>query len=248
MKYSMIATALFGAAIAVPAMPAAYGEGENVYGTQVQAQQTTSAPAAAETTCTDEAEQAVPYTSAVAQAQTTEAAKQPESSAPSYGGAEGYGQESSAPAEQPMTSSMSEASPAGASTPAANMPASSAPAPAGSAPAYSAPMNYGQGSEQETKAVTETMVAQSTVPAAAATTAAAMGSSAAAMGSSAPAGYAASSMASPEMSAPAQQYGSAPVPGATQSAAPYPMGNEVSPAGVAAASGTMGAAMPSGTG
>jgi hypothetical protein len=84
--------------------------------------------------------------------------------------------------------------------------------------------------------------------------------------SPAPAGYAASSsmpmmaeysmaatgesMASPQM--PAEQYGSTVAPGSAPTAAPYPMGSDspASPAmgGAAMASGTVGAAMPSGTG
>jgi hypothetical protein len=47
-------------------------------------------------------------------------------------------------------------------------------------------------------------------------------------------------------SAPA--YGTAVVPGAAPTAAPYPVGGEQMPAGYAAPSGTAGAAMPSGTG
>ena len=65
-----------------------------------------------------------------------------------------------------------------------------------------------------------------------------------------PAGESAPGMSAPAESAPA--YGTAVVPGAAPTAAPYPVGGEQMPAGYAApsgmATGTAGAAMPTGTG
>jgi hypothetical protein len=76
MRYTLIAATMIGAVFAMPAAPASYGEApaaygndqpEEVYGTQVSNMQPTTAAAIASSTCTDEAENIVPYTSAVAQ-------------------------------------------------------------------------------------------------------------------------------------------------------------------------------------
>ncbi|KAL1585019.1 hypothetical protein WHR41_06163 [Cladosporium halotolerans] len=255
MKYTMIAAALIGAVVAMPAAPAAYGESENVYGTEVAAQQTSAAPAPT-STCTDEAENAVPYTSAAQSAVVETSA--PAQSAPAY----------SAPAYGGMTSSASEASPEmPKDTAAPSMPAGySAPAAGSSAPAMSAPaygassmgaseaspempkdtaaasMPAGYSAPASNGAMTETIKATSSVMVANTATIPASMETDAAMGSaSMPAASA------PAASAPAAQpYGSAVVPGSAPTAAPYPQGG--SPSGMAAASGTVGAAAPSGTG
>ena len=77
MRYSIIAAAIIGAVAAMPAAPASYGaeaaappsyggESEQVYGTEVAPQMTSSAMPEATSTCTDEEENTVPYTSPAA--------------------------------------------------------------------------------------------------------------------------------------------------------------------------------------
>lgn len=243
MKYTFIAAALVGAAFAMPAAPASYGEApaaygsdsENVYGTQVSNQQTTSA-ALPSSTCTDEAENAVPYTSAVAQSQVVE------SSAPAYG-VPSVSSVSNVPAMQTSASEASlekpaETQPAGYAT----KPADVASTGASSAMMSSETMPAEKASSTE---VSPEMPAETQ-----------------------PAGYASQSMASssmsspvmPESSAPATgamtesspkmpaEYGSTVVPGSAPTAAPYPVGGASSVAQAGMATGTAGAAMPTGTG
>ena len=232
----MIAAALIGAVVAMPAVPASYGSeapaayaapdsygSENVYGTEVSNKPTTAAAALPSSTCTDEAENVVPYTTPVAQSQVVE------SSAPAYG-VPSKSEDESVPAKQTNVAS-SEVSP--------GKPAET---PAGYASA-SKPADVASSTEVSPESPKQTKPVES-----------------------APAGYAASSAVpkSPEASAPAvegtesspqkpAQYGSTIVPGSAPTAAPYPQsGDEASPVsppkGAAAASGTAGAAKPTGTG
>jgi len=259
MRYTLIATALIGAVVAMPAAPASYGEApaaynapsydsEDVYGTQVSNVQTTTA-ALPSSTCTDEAENVVPYTTPVAQSQVVESSVA--SSAASYGVPSKSEDESSVPAKQTNVASSTEVSPgkpeetpAGYASKPAESAASSSETSAAETPAGYAtkPANVASSTEVSPQAPEETKPVES-----------------------APAGYAASSAVpkSPESTSPATegetesspespaQYGSTIVPGSAPTAAPYPVGgDEASPVSPAqgTATGTIGAAKPTGTG
>jgi hypothetical protein len=265
MRYTLIATALIGAVVAMPAVPASYGSeapaaynapdsygSENVYGTQVSNKPTTAAAALPSSTCTDEAQNIVPYTTPSAQSQVVE------SSAPAYGVPS-----ASKPADVASSSEVSPGKPAET--------------PAGYA-SVSKPADVASSSESSPEkpastqpAVFETPSGYASKPSAsesspAQTQPAVVASSATEASGEKPSSYAASSAVpkSPEASAPAEgtesspekpaQYGSTVVPGSAPTAAPYPVqgGDEASPVspgkGNAAASGTIGAAAPTGTG
>jgi hypothetical protein len=259
MRYTLIAAALIGAVVAMPAAPASYGEtpaaynapdSENVYGTQVSNVQATTAAAVASSTCTDEAENIVPYTTPVAQSQVVESSVA-SSGMPSKSEGEGL-----VPAKQTDVASSTEVSP--------EMPAET-PSGYASKPAMSAASS----SESSPEMPAETPAGYATKPAdvASSTEMSPQSPKESMPVESAPAGPVASSAVpkSPESSTPATegetdsspqmpaQYGSAIVPGSAPTAVPYPMGgNEASPVspaqGHAAASGTVGVAMPTGTG
>ena len=270
MRYTLIAAALIGAVVAMPAVPASYGEApaaynapdsygsENVYGTEVSNKPTTAAAALPSSTCTDEAENVVPYTTPAAQSQVVE------SSAPGYG-VPSKSEEESVPAKQTNVASSSEVSPGKpAETPAgyASKPAMSAPAASSSESSPEMPAETPAGYQSKPADVASSTEVSPMAPKE--TESAPAGYQSKPVESS-PAGYAASSAVpkSPEASMPAEgtesspekpaQYGSTIVPGAAPTAAPYPQsGNEASPVtpgkGYPAASGTAGAAMPTGTG
>jgi hypothetical protein len=268
MRYTLIAAALIGAVVAMPAVPASYGEApaaynapdsygsENVYGTEVSNKPTTAAAALPSSTCTDEAENVVPYTTPAAQSQVVE------SSAPGYG-VPSKSEEESVPAMQTNVASSSEVSPGKpAETPAgyASKPAMSAPAASSSESSPEMPAETPAGYMSKPADVASSTEVSPMSPKE--TESAPAGYQSMPV-ESAPAGYAASSAVpkSPEASMPAEgtesspempaQYGSTIAPGAAPTAAPYPQsGNEASPVtpGKAAASGTAGAAMPTGTG
>lgn len=256
MRYTFIAAALVGAAVAMPAVPASYGSeapaaynapdsygSENVYGTEVSNKPTTAAAALPSSTCTDEAENIVPYTTPVAQSQVVE------SSAPAYG-VPSKSEEESVPAKQTNVASSSEVSPGKP----AETPAGYASKPVESAAASS--------SESSPEKPAQTPAGYQSKPADVASSTEVSPQSPKET-ESAPAGYAASSTVSksPEASTPAEgtesspekpaQYGSTIVPGAAPTAAPYPAGgNEASPVTPPKgnASGTIGVAKPTGTG
>lgn len=276
MRYTFIAAALVGAAVAMPAVPASYGSeapaaynapdsygSENVYGTEVSNKPTSAAAALPSSTCTDEAENIVPYTTPIAQSQVVE------SSAPAYG-VPSKSEDESVPAKQTDVASSSEVSPGKpAETPAgyATKPAqSAAETPAGYASA-SKQTDVASSSESSPESPAQTPAGYQSKPAdvASSTEVSPESPKETKPVESVPAGYAASSAVpkSPESTAPAEdtesspekpaQYGSTIVPGSAPTAAPYPQGdNEASPVsppnGAAAASGTAGAAKPTGTG
>jgi hypothetical protein len=249
MRYSIIAAAIIGAVAAMPAAPASYGadaaappsyggESEQVYGTEVAPQMTSSAMPEATSTCTDEEENAVPYTTPAAM-----------NAPPAY----------SAPA---AGSSMMESVPAMVSSasspvsPEQTMPAGS---PAMSGPAGYASASMPAGSDMASSSMASPQMPAQSGPAGYASASMPAGSAmASASGSMASpdmpqqtGGY----MSSPPMDTPkspagesAPAYGTAVVPGAAPTAAPYPVGGEQGPAGYAGPSGTAGAAMPTGTG
>jgi hypothetical protein len=282
MRYSIIAAAIIGAVAAMPAAPASYGaeaaappayggETEQVYGTEVAPQMTSSAMPEATSTCTDEEENAVPYTSPAAMN------APPAYSAPA--GSAGSSMMQSVPAmvssasspvspEQTMPAGYASASmPAG--SPSMSGPAgyASASMPAGS-PMGSASASMPAGSAMGSSSMASPQMPAQSGPAGYASASMPAGSPMGSASASMPAGSASGSMASPDMpqqtggymssppqgetpkspageSAPA--YGTAVVPGAAPTAAPYPVGGEQN-MGYPAASGTAGAAMPTGTG
>ncbi|KAM0707022.1 hypothetical protein Q7P35_006353 [Cladosporium inversicolor] len=274
MRYTFIAAALVGAAIAMPAVPASYGSeapaaynapdsygSENVYGTEVSNKPTSAAAALPSSTCTDEAENVVPYT------QLSQVAS---SSAPAAYGVPSKSEDESVPAKQTDVASSSEVSPGKpAETPAgyATKPAQSpAETPAGYASA-SKQTDVASSSESSPESPAQTPAGYQSKPAdvASSTEVSPESPKETKPVESAPVGYAASSAVpkSPESTAPAEdtesspekpaQYGSTIVPGSAPTAAPYPQGgNEASPVsppqGTAAASGVAGAPKPTGTG
>jgi len=236
MRYSIIAAAIIGAVAAMPAAPASYGaeaaappsyggETEQVYGTEVAPQMTSSAMPEETSTCTDESENAVPYTTPAAM-----------NAPPAYSAPAGSSMMESVPA---MASSAS--SPA---SPEQTMPAgyASASMPAGS-PSMSGPAGYASASMPAGSDMASSSMASPDMP-----------KQTGGYMSSPPNPEADTPKSPAEMSAPAESapaYGTAVVPGAAPTAAPYPVGGEQMP-GYAApsgmATGTAGAPMPTGTG
>ena len=269
MRYTLIAAALIGAVVAMPAAPASYGEApaaynapdsygsENVYGTEVSNKPATTAPAVSSSTCTDEAQNLVPYTTPVAQSQVVASSSV---SAPAYGVPSKSEDKSSVPSKQTNVASSSEVSPGKPAETPAGYASQSAEAPAGYA---SKPVESAASSESSPEMPAQTPAGYQSKPAdvAAPTEVSPQGPKETMPVESAPAGYASNSTTPASPNAPASgetesspqmpaQYGSAIVPGSAPTAAPYPQsGDEVSPVeGAAAASGTAGAAMPTGTG
>jgi len=218
MRYSIIAAAIIGAVAAMPAAPASYGaeaaappsyggETEQVYGTEVAPQMTSSAMPEETSTCTDESENAVPYTTPAAM-----------NAPPAY--------------SAPAGSSMMESVPAMASS--ASSPAS---------PEQTMPAGYASASMPAGSDMASSSMASPDMP-----------KQTGGYMSSPPNPEADTPKSPAEMSAPAESapaYGTAVVPGAAPTAAPYPVGGEQMP-GYAApsgmATGTAGAPMPTGTG
>jgi len=261
MRYTLIAAAIIGAVSAMPAAPASYGqeapaayggESEQVYGTEVAPQQTTSA-AEPTSTCTDESEDAVPYTSAMGynappaySAEVTSSASSPaspEETKPAGHASESMMASESGPAGYPSASATesspempAESGPAGYDTP--KTPEGETPkTPEGETP--KTPMGETPKSpEGEAPKYPEGETPKSPeaeTPESPKQTGGYM-SSPPNPESETPAGEA----------APPAEYGTAVVPGVAPTSAPYPVGE--TPAGYAAPSGTAGAAMPTGTG
>jgi hypothetical protein len=248
MRYTLIAAAMIGAVVAMPAVqasygetPAAYGGSEMVYGTEVSHQQTTTA-ALASSTCTDEAENIVPYTTPVAQSQVVE------SSAPAYSVPATSSVVSVVPSKKTSVASASGSMSSSEASP--EMPAET-------------PAGYASASvKQPVASSTNISPVQS-----AASSPVAVPMYSASSSKASPQGYASSAIpVSPESTAPvaaseseaspqmSSQYGSTIVPGSAPTAAPYPQpqpqseGETPAAAANGIATGTVGAAMPTGTG